>query len=451
MTTASAATSTGSTHAPGATAPVSAHTPASSSSTAAPSAPASVDCIIAGGGPAGLFLALLLVRQGISVALMEAHGDFDRDFRGDTIHPSTMEVLDELDLADAVLALDPGKVRSLMLVSGTESIRIADFSRLKTRFPYIAMMPQVQLLNVLAREATRFEGFHLLFHASVNRLLYHNGIVNGVTWRRNGTDYEMRAQLVIGADGRASRVRRLAELEMVKTAAPMDVLWFRVPQPPGAVDEQAAFRFGPGSALVLLDRGDQLQVGYILARKAYGALRQKGFDAFRRSCVEVCPALAPVIDNVTGWKDVALLSVECGRLTTWHKPGVLCIGDAAHIMSPAGGIGISYAVQDAVAAANILTEPLRDRNVNEIALLAVQQRREKATRFIQKFQSVIHDNIVASALHSRHRLPLPWFARLLPHIPLLRDMPARTIAFGPQPEHVHHLRTRGPAGSGHLT
>jgi 2-polyprenyl-6-methoxyphenol hydroxylase-like FAD-dependent oxidoreductase len=390
-------------------------------------------CCIVGGGPAGLILALLLARKGIAVTLLEAHKDFDRDFRGDTIHPAVLEILDQLGLAEPLLRLPHGEVRSLQILSSRGATRIADFSGLKTRFPYIMMLPQVRFLEFIAREAARYPSFRLVFGANVQRLLQEDGVARGVRYR--GSDdawHEVRAVLTVAADGRFSKIRTLAGLEPDKMSPPMDVVWFRLPRKPLDPHDAAQAVVGGGHFVVLLDRGGEWQVGYVILKGTYHQLHADGVQALRRGLVERVPWLADRVEVLKDWKQVSVLSVESSRLRRWYQPGLLLIGDAAHVMSPVGGVGINYAIQDAVEAANVLSGPLHNGRVALSDLAALQKRREWPTRVIQTFQAFIQKRVIATALDESAPFQLPLILRLLLRFPYLRDLPARLIAFGPR-------------------
>jgi 2-polyprenyl-6-methoxyphenol hydroxylase-like FAD-dependent oxidoreductase len=346
-------------------------------------------CCIVGGGPAGAVLALLLARRGIDVTLLEAHRDFDREFRGDTLHPSTLEILDAVGLGERLLRLPHAKVqRGVVRTPGGEELLVADFSRLRVRHPYVLLVPQARFLELVTAEAARGPGFHLRMGTRVRALVEEEGVVQGVRCEGPGGWEEIRAPLVVAADGRFSTVRRLAGLAAVTTSLPVDVLWFRVPRradDPGTGGVLA--RLGRGRFLVLLDREDHWQAGYVTPKDGYRAIREQGIEAFRRAVAEVAPELAGRLESITDWRDVSFLSVASDRLPRWHRPGLLLIGDAAHVMSPAGGVGINYAIQDAVEAANVLAAPLKEGQVTEAQLAEVQRRREWPTRLIQAVQA----------------------------------------------------------------
>ncbi len=391
-------------------------------------------CCIVGGGPAGAVLGLLLARNGVDVTLLEAHPDFDREFRGDTIHPSVMEIMDQLGLADQLLELRHAKTPGVTVQTATGPFRPADFSRLKTRFPYITMMPQKSFLGFITVEASRYPNFRLMMRARVRELIEENGVVSGVRYVSDGTTHEVRAALTVGADGRGSRVRRLAGFEPVKTSPSMDVLWFKLPRAPGD-PEDVLGRFGRGHITILLNRFDYWQAGYVIPKGAFPELRHAGMETLRREYAELVPEFADRLEHLTDWRQVSLLSVESSRCPRWYKPGLVVIGDAAHVMSPVGGVGINYAIQDAVVAANVLSRPLKESqrrltNLNVRHLATVQRHREVPTRLIQALQTFIQRQIFARTLQSNEPFAPPKIVRRLLRVPILRDIPARIIAFG---------------------
>ncbi len=395
-------------------------------------------CCIVGGGPAGAVLALLLARQGVDVMLLEAHKDFDRDFRGDTVHPSTLEILDEIGLAGRLHQLRHVKVFAPTLRAVGGSFTPFDLRRLKTRFPYIMLMHQPIFLEFVTEEAAKYPNFRLLMQANVLELIEEGGEVRGVRYQSPHGQHEVRALLTVGADGRFSRVRQQGGFVPIKTSPPMDVLWFRLPRLPEdpQVTGGATGGVSRGHIFVVLDRFDYWQAGYIIAKGHYQEVRAAGLEALRRSILEIDPRFAKHVEHLTDWHQFSLLSVESSRCPRWYKPGLLLIGDAAHVMSPVGGVGINYAIQDAVVAANVLAGPLRTGQVQLSDLAEVQRQREWPTRIIQAIQSFLQKRVIANVLRSQETLRVPRYVRLLFRIPLLRDLPARLIAFGMKRVHV---------------
>jgi len=402
-------------------------------------------CCIVGGGPGGAVLALLLARKGISVTLLEAHPDFDREFRGDTVHPSVMEIMDELGLADRLLELRHSKIRNFTLQTVAGPFTPVDLSGLNTKFPYITMMPQTSFLEFITTEAGRYPNFRLVMGARVQELAEEDGVIRGVRYQSRERDgshsvHEVRAMLTVGADGRGSRMRRLVGFEPIKTSPPMDVLWFKVPRKEGD-PEGAMARFGRGHIAILLDRFDYWQAGYVIPKGTFPQLRHEGMETLRRDFAELIPDFADRVEHLKDWRQVSLLSVESSRCSRWYRPGLLLIGDVAHVMSPVGGVGINYAIQDAVVAANVLAGPLKDsqehlKDLDTKYLAAVQRRREWPTRIIQRFQALIQRAVLAPTLRSNEPFAPPAFLRLLLRVPILRAIPARIIAFGVWPVHA---------------
>jgi 2-polyprenyl-6-methoxyphenol hydroxylase-like FAD-dependent oxidoreductase len=400
------------------------------------------NCVIAGGGPAGAMLGLLLARRGVDVLVLEKHGDFLRDFRGDTIHPSTMEIMDELGLADRLLSLPHTKAPRLRFRTPRGSATLADFRHLKTRFPYLAFMPQWDFLDFVTDEARRYPNFELVMNAEVRELLEEDGVVRGVRYETPGGTREARALLTVAADGRDSRVRERAGLRVVDTAPPIDVLWFRISRQKGDPEDPTGY-IGGGRFVVLINRGDYWQIGYVLPKGADRQIRADGLESFRRSVGEAVPEVADRTDEIQDWGQVKLLSVQVNRLRRWYRPGLLFIGDAAHAMSPVGGVGINLAIQDAVAAANVLSGPLRAGKLELRQLRAVQLRRELPIRILQGLQSLAHRRVVAPAVGGSGLPSPPPPVRALLGLRAVRDLPARIIGFGIWPVHV---RTSRPAG-----
>lgn len=396
-------------------------------------------CCVVGGGPAGVVLSLLLARKGVKVHLLESHPDFDRDFRGDTVHPSVMDVMAEIGLADDILKLPHDRMQRLRLVTPQGEFQLADFRRLKIRFPFVTMLPQARFLDFLAGEAKKYPSFQLRMLANVQRLVEENGVVKGVRYRDHDNQWhELRAPLTVAADGRFSRLRKLAGFEPIKTSAPMDVLWFRLPRKSGDMDlSTGGFFITTGHLIVVINRGEEWQLGYIITKGTYKEQHERGLEEIRKHIGLLVPFLADRVQELKSWEQIAVLAVESNRLERWYKPGLLLIGDAAHTMSPVGGVGINYAVMDAVAAANLLTAPLLAGQVTPAHLAAVQDRREKPVRIIQKFQARMQNSLVVSAVGASGKpFRMPLWMRVMLKIPWLRDMPARMIAHGYHPEHV---------------
>lgn len=398
-----------------------------------------VRCCIAGGGPAGVMLGLLLARAGVTVAVLEKHADFLRDFRGDTIHPSTLEVMHELGLGEALLTRPHQKAATLAVEIGQERLTVADFSHLPVRSPFVAFMPQWDFLDFLAGEARRYPGFHLAMRAEVVDLVERNGVIAGVRVATPAGPAEVGADLVVGCDGRHSTVRERAGLRVEEIGAPMDVLWFSLSRGDGDPDES----FGhvePGRLLVLINRGTYWQCGLIIAKGTMAMVQARGLDRFRADLAASAPFLADRVHEIGSFADVKLLTVAVDRLAEWARPGLLCLGDAAHAMSPIGGVGINLAIQDAVAAANLLAGPLRAGPVGLDALRAVQRRRAWPTRATQALQVAAQNRVIARVLAGRPApggpVSVPWPLRLLARFPRLRRWPARLIGLGLRPEHV---------------
>jgi 2-polyprenyl-6-methoxyphenol hydroxylase-like FAD-dependent oxidoreductase len=399
------------------------------------SGPTATTCAIAGCGPAGAVLGFLLARAGIDVVVLEKHGDFLRDFRGDTIHPSTLELLDELGLADEFLTLPHSKVSSVRLQTTAGQALSVSLERLPSKFRFIAFMPQWDFLEFMTRHAGRFPSINLIRNAEVIDLIEKEGRVSGVRYRDATGDHELAATLTVGADGRSAVTRDAARLPRLETSPPIDVFWFRLAR---RRDEfEAVFgRVGPGLLLVMLDRNDYWQVAFVIAKGKGDEIRARGLDAFRRDVVRVAPELADRVDQLSSWDDVKLLTVRVDRLTQWHKPGYLAIGDAAHAMSPVGGVGINVAIHDAVAAANVLWRPLLSGRVSDGDLAEVQRRRERAVKVIQAFQSFVQTRFLKPALMAQQTPSIPWLVRFALRIPVLRDIPPRMIALGIDRPHI---------------
>ncbi len=398
-------------------------------------------CCIVGGGPAGAVLAYLLARAGIDVTLLEAHMDFERDFRGDTIHASVMEIMEELGLAERLLQIRHAEARKLTLDTTAGKVTIADLTRLKTKYPYVTVMAQSKFLDFITAEAKHYPNFHLQMGAQVDELIEENGNVRGVRYRGQDGWYELHALLTVGADGRFSRLRRLSGFTPIKTSPPMDVLWFRLSRKETDHSEGLAGRFSKGAIVVLLDRFDYWQIGYVIAKGSYQQIHAAGLAQFRQQFAQSAPDFADRVAELQDWKQISVLSVESDRLPRWYRPGLLLIGDAAHVMSPVGGVGINYAIQDAVMTANILTDKLKAGVVEERDLARVQRERELPTRLLQAFQTLLQKNIFAHVINSPEPMQLPFTLRLLLHVPFIRTLPASFIAFGPFPVHIKDQAT----------
>jgi 2-polyprenyl-6-methoxyphenol hydroxylase-like FAD-dependent oxidoreductase len=393
------------------------------------------DCAIAGGGPAGMMLGLLLARAGIDVVVLEKHADFFRDFRGDTIHPSTLEVMYELGILDDFLKRPHQEVRELTGHIGDERIILADFSHLPTHCRFIALMPQWDFLDFLADQARRYPNFHLKLQARVTELIMEQGRILGLRAETPEGPLEVKADLVVGADGRHSDVRAQAGLKVEDFGAPMDVLWFRLSKRPGD-SEQLLGRVQAGVVFVTLDRGDYWQCAYVIPKGGFKELRGRGLEAFRAAVVGLNSEFADRVQEIASWDDVKLLTVIVDRLKRWYRPGLICIGDAAHAMSPIGGVGINLAIQDAVAAANLLWEPLGNGRVPVVTLAELQARREWPTKMMQAVQLFIQKRVIRDVLTMTDRPRPPFAVTLFNRFPFLRRVPARLIGMGFRPEHV---------------
>ena len=367
--------------------------------------------------------------------MLEKHADFLRDFRGDTIHPSTLELMHELGLLDEFLKLPHREVRGLGVQIGATNLKIADFTRLPTVCKFIALMPQWDFLEFLAAHGSRFPGFHLMMNTSATDVILDDGRVVGVRASSETGAIEIRADLVVGADGRRSAVRSSAGFKADNLGAPMDVLWMRLSRRPG--DRSDAFGHVEGNRMfIMLDRGDYWQCAFLIAKGSADELMKTDIGAFRGVIAEMSPWLEDRVNELKGWSDVKLLTVAVDRLPRWHRPGLLCIGDAAHAMSPIGGVGINLAVQDAVAAANILAEPLRGGTLTDDHLARVQRRREWPTRVTQSIQLAIQNRVVRRVLAGAAPSKPPFLLKLLDWLPALRGIPARLVGIGARPEHV---------------
>jgi 2-polyprenyl-6-methoxyphenol hydroxylase-like FAD-dependent oxidoreductase len=382
-----------------------------------------------------MMLGFLLARAGVEVVVLEKHGDFLRDFRGDTIHPSTLQVMHELGLLKEFLKRPHNEVRQLEAQFGEERLTVADFTHLPTLCKFIAFMPQWEFLNFVAQQGKRYPACHLMMETDAIDLIEENGRIAGVRAMRRGSPLEIRADLVVGSDGRHSTMRAKAGFEVMDLGAPMDVLWLRIsraPSDPG----QTFGRVEAGRFLIMLERGDYWQCAFVIRKGGFAEIQQHGLDAFRKDLVMLAPYLADRVGEINDWKQVSLLSVAVDRLRTWYRPGLLCIGDSAHAMSPIGGVGINLAIQDAIATANILASRLREGPVGIDALREVQTRREFPTRMTQGLQIFIQNRFISRVLGSNQQRQLPWLLKQFRRWPILQRIPARVIGMGFRPEHV---------------
>jgi 2-polyprenyl-6-methoxyphenol hydroxylase-like FAD-dependent oxidoreductase len=404
-------------------------------SLSAPAETIQTRCCIVGGGPAGVMLGFLLARAGVEVLVLEKHKDFFRDFRGDTIHPSTLELMHELGLLDEFLREPHQELRQIQIHFGDRTIHIADFSHLPTQCKFIAFMPQWDFLNLLSRHARHYPGFNLPMETEVVDLLTEDQRVTGVLAQTPAGQLAVHADLVIGADGRSSTVRQRAGLEVVDQGVPIDVLWFRVSKTPD--DPPQAFGFvGVGQFMVLLDRADYWQCAYVIRKGAFDATRERGLPAFREEVARCAAFLRGRLDEIKEWDDVKLLTVKIDHLRRWYREGLLCIGDSAHAMSPVGGVGINLAIQDAVAAANLLAGKLGEGNITPDDLAAVQSRREPPARRTQRVQMFVHEHLLERIFNAQEPIPPPLFMRLFERFSRLRRLPARMVGVGFRPEHI---------------
>ena len=395
-------------------------------------------CCIVGGGPAGMMLGYLLARAGIEVLVLEKHADFLRDFRGDTIHPSTLEVMNELGILEELLKRPHQKSRQAWARIGNEEILLGDFSHLSTRHlsarcRFMALMPQWDFLDFLAQEGRRYPMFHLRMQTEVTGLIEENGRIAGIRGSTPAGRLEVRADLVVGADGRTSTVRDASGLPVEDVGAPMDVLWMRLPKHPG--DPELLFRADRGKVLVMFDRGDYWQCGFPILKGGAEEIHQRGIESFRASIVEIASFFGDRVMELRDWSDVKLLTVRVNRLRTWYRPGLVCIGDAAHAMSPVGGVGINLAIQDAVAAANILARRLREGTASVGDLAKVQRRREFPTRLTQRVQALMQKE-QARGIGRAEPTRFPWPLRLVERTGLPRRIRTRLVGIGIRPEHV---------------
>ncbi|MFB6416855.1 MULTISPECIES: FAD-dependent oxidoreductase [Bradyrhizobium] len=396
-----------------------------------------VRCCIVGGGPAGMMLGYLLGRAGIEVVVLEKHADFFRDFRGDTVHPSTLQIMDELGLIDGFLKLPHQRLQKMDGLFGGTPVRIADLSRLHTRYPFIAFMPQWDFLNFLREAGQRFASLEVMMSTEAVDLIRRGEAIAGVRAKTPDGLIDIEADLTIACDGRRSTVRERAGLAVEEIGAPMDVLWFRAGRKPDETENVFA-RVEPGKMMITFDRGDYWQCAYVIAKGQFDAVKARGLSALLDDVVRMAPILKSGIAEVKSFDDVKLLTVAINRLARWTRPGLLCIGDAAHAMSPIGGVGVNLAVQDAVATANLLADKMQHGCPSETDLDAIRRRREFPVKVTQRMQVIVQNNIISGALQSGDRpLKVPLIVRLITALPWLQGIPARLLALGVRPEHVH--------------
>jgi 2-polyprenyl-6-methoxyphenol hydroxylase-like FAD-dependent oxidoreductase len=393
-----------------------------------------VRCCVVGGGPAGMMLGLLLARAGIEVVVLEKHADFLRDFRGDTIHPSTLELMHELGLLGEFLKRPHEEASQLKALIGDTEMALGDLSHLPTRCRFIAFMPQWEFLNFLADKAQQYPSFKLCMQAEVKELKEESGRVTGVLAMTPDGPLHIKAELVVGADGRQSTVRQQAGLQVTELGAPMDVLWMRLSRRADELDAPL-LHFDSGAVFVMINRGTYWQCGLIIAKGSYQEIRTSGLDALRQNIARMAPVLSDRLSELRDFDDVKLLTVCVDRLNTWYRSGLLCIGDAAHAMSPVGGVGINLAIQDAVAAANLLYTPLRYATVTAEDLQKVQSRRELPAKLTQKFQVLVQNRLIRLALSGKKMAP-PWPIHLIRRSVTLRRLLAHLIGVGIRAEHV---------------
>ena len=392
------------------------------------------NCCVVGGGPAGVMLGYLLARRGVEVTVLEKHKDFFRDFRGDTVHPSTLEVLRELGLLREFLRLPHQEVRSAGVIIGDTHFDVADFRHVPAPCKFVALMPQWDFLNFLSSHAKQLPAFRLLMEHEATGLIDEGGRIAGVTAKNQDREVEIRARLVVGCDGRHSVTRQAANLELIEKGVPIDVLWFRINRQPGDPSDVLG-NVNYGRVLILINRSDYFQAGLIIAKGSYDAIRQLGLDDFRATIRKIAPFLGERVNDLTDWDQIKILTVQINRLVSWFRPGLLCIGDAAHAMSPAGGVGINLAIQDAVATANLLAQPLREHRLTDRDLESVQRRREFPARVTQAIQLFAHRGMVR-AFENPGPIQAPWQAKVITRIPGIHRALGYAVGMGARPEHV---------------
>jgi 2-polyprenyl-6-methoxyphenol hydroxylase-like FAD-dependent oxidoreductase len=391
-------------------------------------------CCVVGGGPAGMMLGYLLAREGIAVTVLEKHNNFFRDFRGDTVHPSTLELMQELGLLKDFLKVPHQQLTSVGGIFGDYAFEAANFRHVPGPCKFVALMPQWDFLNFLSGRARHYPSFDLRMQHEAVGLLRNNGRVFGVEVRTSNGTAQIHADLVVGCDGRHSITRQAAHLDVIESGVPIDVLWFRISREP-TDPEQLLGNINYGKALILINRGDYFQSGLIIRKGSFDEMKSRGLDAFRKSIVQIAPYLMDRVHELADWDQIKLLSVQINRLRQWYRQGLLCIGDAAHAMSPAGGVGINLAIQDAVAAARILAQPLREKRVTEAVLARVQHRREFPTRVTQFFQVNAHKGFEYIFAHPGP-IKAPWQLKVATRIPGIQHVTARFVGIGVRPEHM---------------
>ena len=405
-------------------------------------------CCIVGGGPAGVMLGFLLARAGVEVIVIEKHKDFFRDFRGDTVHPSTLELMYELGILKQFLKVPHQELTSVGGVFGDYPFQAASLHRAPTHCKFIALMPQWDFLDFLSEQANKFATFRLLMQHEAVDLIQEDGKICGVRARTPEGDRQIRADLVVGCDGRHALSREAARLQTLEFGVPIDVLWFRISREPR--DPNQVFgNLNYGKMLILLNRGDYFQAGLIIRKGSFEDVKRDGLDAFRQSIRRIAPYLGDRVNELQDWDQIKLLSVQINRLQRWYRPGLLCIGDAAHAMSPAGGVGINLAIQDAVAAANLLARPLRERRVTEALLACVQRRREFPTRVTQRLQVTAHNGL-QQLFRNSGPLKAPWQFKIIVNIPGIQHVLGRVVGVGVRPEHIQNSQVRATAAKRRL-